>query len=167
MLAPIEKAELRIGWREWVSLPKLKIPAIKAKIDTGARTSTLHAFLIEIFQERGQQRVRFGVHPLQKRQDIGIFCISDVIDQRIVTDSGGHQEERVVISTPLRIGEREWPIEITLSNREEMMFRMLLGRTALAGLIIDPDSSYCMGQFLAHEYEKKEPSCEAQKQGEA
>ncbi|MBI1729704.1 ATP-dependent zinc protease [Candidatus Acetothermia bacterium] len=150
----IQEPKLQIGWREWVSLPELGIPAIKAKIDTGARTSTLHAFLVETFQESGRQRVRFGVHPLEKRSDVRVFCIADLIDRRIVTDSGGHHEQRHVISTAICVGERQWPIEITLSNREEMRFRMLLGRTALDGLVIDPGASYCMGRSLAKEYEK-------------
>jgi hypothetical protein len=158
-----QEGKPEIGWREWVSLPELGIPAIKAKIDTGARTSTMDAFLVETFQERGQRRLRFGVHPLQKRRDICIFCIADVMDQRTVTDSGGHHEERFVISTAIRIGERQWPIEITLSNREEMRFRMLLGRTALDGLVIDPRASYRMGRSLAKEYKKMDKLEQTQK----
>ena len=142
-----------VGWREWVALPQLNIPAIKAKVDTGARTSALHAFCLESFSERGQLKVRFGIHPLQGRTDIVRLCVASVIDQRLVTDSGGHREERYVIETPLRIGTMEWPIEVTLTNREEMRFRMLLGRTTLLKrIVIDPALSYQTGLSLAHTY---------------
>ena len=145
-----------VGWREWVALPQLNIPAIKAKVDTGARTSALHAFCLESFSEQGQLKVRFGIHPLQGRTDIVRLCVASVIDQRLVTDSGGHREERYVIETPLRIGTMEWPIEVTLTNREEMRFRMLLGRTALRKhMMIDPALSYQTGSVLAHTYSTK------------
>jgi ribosomal protein S6--L-glutamate ligase len=120
-----------LGWREWVSLPKLGLPAIKAKIDTGARTSALHAFSIEIFGPETQPRVRFGVHPVEGREDIEVYCTAKVIDRRQVISSNGQSELRYIISTPVRIGDREWPVEISLSNRETMAYRMLLGRTAL------------------------------------
>jgi len=136
-----------IGWREWVALPELGIAAIKAKMDTGARTSALHTFLIEPFEVDGQARVRFGIHPQMKRRDIEIFCEADVIDQRLVRDSGGHQEERYVIRTLLRFAGEQWPIEITLTDRDPMQFRMLLGRTALRHrLIVDPSRSYRIGK---------------------
>ena len=140
-----------IGWREWLALPELKVPAIKAKIDTGARTSALHAFLVEPFINDGCQMVRFGVHPLQKRLDIEIFCVAPVKDFREVSDSGGHKEMRYVIETEILLGEFSKRIEITLTNRDNMKFRMLLGRTAMEGLLIVPDKSYLMGR-KRHKY---------------
>jgi len=141
----VNKTKSWVGWREWVGLPELGIPAIKAKIDTGARNSALHAFKWEKFEENGCLRVRFSVHPLQERNDKKIVCVADVIDERWVIDSGGHREWRLVIRTPVQVGQRSWPIEITLTNRSAMTFRMLLGRTALQGrLLVDPEASYLL-----------------------
>ena len=121
----------RIGWREWVSLPELGIPLIKVKVDTGARTSALHAFALHPFKEGGQDKIRFDIHPLQHDSSTIITCIADIIDKRWVSDSGGHREERFVIYTPIIMGSRHWPIEITLTERDTMLFRMLLGRSAI------------------------------------
>ncbi len=144
-----------IGWREWVSLPEIGIPAIKAKIDTGARTSALHAFKLEPFEAGGLRKIRFGVHPLQKRKDIEIFCIADIIDQRRVKDSSGNIEKRYVINTVVSMGIMQWPIEITLTSRHNMLHRMLLGRSAVKkSLLIDPGRSYYFGQSLARHYSK-------------
>ncbi len=133
-----------LGWREWVSMPQLGLPAIKAKIDTGARTSALHAFSIETFGPEHQPKVRFGVHPVEDRDDIEIYCTAKVIDRRQVISSNGQSEMRYVISTPIKIGDREWPIEISLSNRETMAHRMLLGRTALEAqeAVVQPWAEY-------------------------
>ena len=138
---------LWLGWREWVSLPDLGIDNIKAKIDTGARTSAIHAFHIETFRESGRDKIRFRIHPLQRRQDIEKSCVADLIDRRDVMDSGGHRERRFVIYTPLKIGDKHWPIEITLTDRDIMNFRMLLGRTAMKGrILINPGASYLLGK---------------------
>lgn len=136
-----------IGWREWASLPELGLKNIKVKIDTGARTSALHAFELEGYQQDGKQMVRFSIHPRQKRADIIKTCTAEVIDERTVSDSGGHREKRYVIRTPIVLGGQQWPIEITLTNRDNMLFRMLLGRTGLDGrFAVLPDASYLLGK---------------------
>ena len=128
-----------IGWREWVALPDLGLPAIKAKIDTGARTSALHAFMIEPYQQDDIDMLRFLIHPIQRNQDFQVECHCPVYDMREVTDSGGHREMRYVIQSNVRIGNGSWPIELTLTNRDTMSFRMLLGRKAMEErFLVDP-----------------------------
>ena len=135
-----------LGWREWIALPDLGIDAIKVKVDTGARTSALHAFKMRTFEENGVKRVRFQVHPMQRRKRPSIECEADVIDERRVTSSNGQKELRLVIRTRVEIGDKSWPVELTLTNRDEMSFRMLLGRQAVRGrAIIDPGRSFCAG----------------------
>lgn len=135
------------GWREWVSLPDIGIKQIKAKVDTGARTSALHAFELRTYSENGRDRVEFRIHPLQKDLDTVVTCNADVLDKRIVTDSGGHKEERFVVETTLAIGNLAWPIEVTLTSRDDMLFRMLLGRTAIRNRAqVDPARSYLVGK---------------------
>lgn len=134
-----------VGWREWVALPDLGIDSIKAKIDTGARTSALHGFSLDVATERGVRVARFGVHPIQHDGDTVVWCSAPVIDERNVRDSGGRREWRFVIETPLRMGPIERPVELTLTGRDTMLFRMLVGRTALAGLYVDPSISYATG----------------------
>jgi hypothetical protein len=142
----MQDKSLLVGWREWLALPALGVPKIKAKIDTGARTSALHAFEVDSYVSAGQQRVRFRIHPRQKDQETIIECDEVVLDKRWVTDSGGHREERFVIVTWLQISVRQrWPIELTLTSRDNMKFRMLLGRTAMRGrMLVSPGESYLL-----------------------
>ena len=136
-----------LGWREWLSLPDLEIDQIKAKVDTGARTSALHAFYVDPFQHDGAEWVRFGIHPLQNNNEFAIEREMPVKDRRIVTDSGGHREERFIIETTVKLGESQWSAELTLTNRDSMKFRMLLGRTALEGrFLVNPEASYIIGK---------------------
>ncbi len=138
---------MTVGWREWVSLPELDVESIKAKIDTGARTSALHAFHAKPFVQNGQQRIRFGVHPVQRHRHPDVLCEAPLIGERIVISSNGQHELRFVITTMLRIGAYRWPIEMTLADRDQMGFRMLLGRRALAGrFLVDPGTSFKFGR---------------------
>lgn len=132
-------------------------------MDTGARTSALHTFRLEPFEEAGRTRVRFWIHPLQGRSDIVLPCVAEVIDIRIVSDSGGHRERRYVIATALCYRGREWPIELTLTNREDMLFRLLVGRSAMVrgALRVDPGRSYLGGRALRHAYRQRVPPAHA------
>ncbi|WP_323752393.1 ATP-dependent zinc protease [Marinobacter sp.] len=136
-----------LGWREWVGLPELGIGRMKAKVDTGARTSCLHTFRTEPYTENGERRVKFWVHPVQNEMKDVIECDAKVLDERTVTDSGGHKELRLVIETTVTVGDESWPIEMTLTNRDSMRFRMLLGRTAMSGrAVVYPEASYLAGE---------------------
>ena len=124
-------------------MPELGVDKVKAKIDTGARTSAIHAFEIRPFDRDGERRVRFSLHPVQHRREPVVYCEAPVVDERTVTSSNGKQEHRYVIETTLKLGEASWPIEMTLTNRDEMGFRMLLGRAALRRrFVVDPGSSF-------------------------
>ena len=152
----VDSKQTIIGWREWLALPDLGIKAIKAKIDTGARTSALHAYDIEPFESGGALKVKFSVHPLQRRKDIEIHCEAHVVDRRRVTSSDGQSERRYVIRTLMAVGNLRWPIELTLTSRKSMRFRMLLGRSAMSShLVIDPAKSYLIGGRLAKLYPKR------------
>ncbi len=134
-----------LGWREWAALPDLGIHSIKMKVDTGARTSCLHAFNLEPFDKDGQPWLKIWVHPIQG-SDQEHICEAPVLEQRTVTDSGGHRETRYVIETTLVVGGDAFKVELTLTNRDTMKFRMLLGRQAMNGrYIVDPKASYLTG----------------------
>jgi hypothetical protein len=136
-----------IGWREWVELPGLKVGRIKAKLDTGARTSALHAFNLKRYTKYGAAHVRFDVHPVQRKRKPTVRCRALVIDHRTVTDSGGRREERPVIRTTLKLGKSLYRIELTLTDRDEMGFRLLLGRQALRRrYLIDPARSFVIAR---------------------
>ncbi len=136
-----------VGWREWVSLPDLGIKYVKAKIDTGARTSALHAFALEKFREKRKDKVRFYIHPLQRSTKKVSICVAEIVDRRWVTDSGGHGEYRFVIETKMLMGHIEQDIELTLTNRDSMTFRMLLGREALRQrFLVNVSKSYLIGK---------------------
>ncbi len=140
---PPVSTPLVLGWEEWVALPELRLPAIKAKVDTGARTSALHAYFVEPFTLRRKPMVRFGVHPIPRRNDVSVLCTARVVDRREVRSSNGEREHRYVIETPLRVGDHAWPIEVTLTNRDSMSYRMLLGRQAIVrGILVDPSASF-------------------------
>ena len=141
---------LRLGWREWAALPDLGLPAIKVKVDTGAKTSALHAFYTEKYVLDSVDMVKFLIHPVQKNDYFHVECHAPVIDFRKVSDSGGHREMRYVIETSIVIGTLRWSIELTLTNRDNMRFRMLLGRRAIeARAIVDPGVSYLNGKLNA------------------
>ena len=136
-----------LGWREWLALPELNIRRIKAKIDTGARTSALHAFFVDPYLKGSQHWIMFGIHPDQHNLDIIVECHAPVKDRRLVSDSGGHINRRYVIETQMILGHSVITAEMTLTNRDSMKFRMLLGRTAIQNnFLINPQASYLMGK---------------------
>jgi hypothetical protein len=136
-----------LGWREWTGLPDFGVRAIKAKLDTGARTSALHAFGIRSFVRDGIDMVRFEIHPIQRSSAASVEVVVPMIDRRVVRNSGGGAEDRPVIETTLQIAEELWPIELTLTRRDEMGFRMLLGREALRDrAVVDAGSSFRAGR---------------------
>ncbi len=136
-----------LGWREWLGFPDLGIPQVKAKVDTGARTSCLHAFLVETFERKGKAWVHFDIHPIQGNTDHVLHCEAPLLERRIIRDSGGHEEMRYVIETTVRIGENRQLIEVTLTDRDNMKFRALLGRSAICErYLVDCQRSYVQGK---------------------
>jgi ribosomal protein S6--L-glutamate ligase len=146
----VKKSSLnKIGWKEWFGLDCIGLPAIKGKIDTGAKTSSLHAFNIESFYIEDVEYVKFDIHPLQKNKKFAKSCIARVIDRRMVSDSSGKKEKRFVIKSNLFIGKNKIRIELTLANRDSMTFRMLLGRDAIkqAKMLVDPSKAFIQGKI--------------------
>lgn len=142
------REQLFIGWREWCALPQLGLPYLKAKIDTGAATSALHAIRSRSYKENGKWFVQFDTHPLQKNVQLVKTCIAKLIDHRTVASSTGEKQNRYVIETPLTLGGYTWAIEITLTNRANLGYRMLLGRQALENFaLIDLSRSFCLGKI--------------------
>lgn len=136
-----------VGWREWVELPDLGVDRIKAKIDTGARTSSLHAFDLERFERDGREMVRFEAHPIQRDTSVTIPVEAELVDRRSVRSSTGKETLRPVIETRVALLGQRWPIEISLIRRDLMGFRMLLGRQAIRGrLVVDPGRSFVGGK---------------------
>lgn len=155
-----------IGKEEWCALPELNLPAVKARIDSGAKTSSLHAFNIHPFEEGGKKYVHFDIHPVQENRKIIQSCRALVVDQRNVKSSSGEKEKRHVIKAPVTIGGETWEIEMTLTNRDSMGYRMLIGREAMMGrVLIDPDASFCLGQVSAEEVESYYQSVTHKKDG--
>lgn len=139
----MKRVKTVVGWREWLRLPELGVGLIKAKVDTGARTSALHAENIRFIRRGARRLVRFTVHPRQRSTKLAVEAVAPLIGERTVTSSSGESEIRPVIRTSVNLGGDEWPIEITLTRRDVMGFRMLLGREALRGhTIVDPGRSY-------------------------
>ena len=136
-----------IGWREWVSLPELGIRRIKVKVDTGARSSSLHAYNLEYFRRKKKDYVRFEVHPLQRNSTKVVRTEAQILEHRNVKSSSGRSTYRPVIVTELELFDIKWPIEVTLANRDQMGFRMLLGREAVRRrFVVDPGKSYYAGK---------------------
>ena len=147
-----------IGWREKVSLPELGISSVKVKIDTGARSSALHAFDIEMFKKGEVDFVRFKVHPIQRSRKKVIVAEAPLVDVREVRNSGGRAQSRPVILTMISLGGEQWPIELTLTNRRKMGFRMLLGRQGVRDrFLVDSGRSYVQSSLPAHKLKSGKP----------
>lgn len=143
---PLERLPV-LGWREWCGLPDLGVPRVKAKIDTGARSSSLHAFDVEMLKRQGQTFVRFKIHPRQRNDSYIIETEAEVLEVRSVRSSNGEVADRPVIVTHVELMGERWPIELTLANRDAMGFRMLLGREALRRrFLVDSGRSYLAGK---------------------
>ena len=139
--------QIELGWREWISLPTLGIQNLLAKVDTGAKTCALHAFYVDPFDNEGEEWIRFGLHPLRKSKKKVIHCSARINDFRSVRDSGGNEEKRYTIETPVILGENTFFCEMTLTNRDSMRYRFLLGRNALRiKYLVNPARSCVLGK---------------------
>lgn len=160
------QSKVIIGSEEWCSFPELQIPYIKARVDSGAKTSALHALNITPFLRNNENWVQFEVNPLQNNTKITKKCEARLIDKRVVKSSSGFREQRYVIQTQLQLGEKIWTIEVTLTNRDSMGFRMLLGREAMMGrIVVDPEEKYQLGQASFDEIKNYYKSSEVVKNG--
>ena len=135
-----------VGWKEWAKLPGLNIPFIKVKIDTGAKTSALHAYDLQVVKQDGKTYAKFSIHPIQRNDSVIIHCSSEIIDFRMIKSSNGIKEARYVIWTPIQIGNQIWDIETTLTNRDIMNHRMLLGRKAMQDILVHPAITFHQGK---------------------
>lgn len=141
-----------VGSEEWCVFPSLNVPAIKARVDSGAKTSAIHAFNIQPFRKNEEDWVSFYVHPLQNDRQSVVRCEAPVVDRRVVKSSTGTAEKRYVIRTAIELGDNYWEVELTLTNRDSMGYRMLLGREAMLGrMMVDPAESFCSGDFSSDE----------------
>lgn len=136
-----------VGWKEWVALPDLDLPAIKAKIDTGAATSSLHAYNITYVKKGSKKYVRFEVHPIQNNKKIKIKCVAPLLEKRDVKSSTGEMTRRPVIKTMIKIGKNECEIELNLTNRDSMGMRMLIGREAMKNVLVNPNHKFLHGKL--------------------
>jgi hypothetical protein len=153
------KTTLAMGWREWLELPDLGIKRVKVKVDTGARSSSLHAEGIELFQSRGQTAVRFVVIPMQRSRSRSVQCQAPLHDERYVRSSNGSRELRPVIRTRVSWGGQIWDVDLTLTSRDLMGFRMLLGREAIRRrYLVDTGRSYIGGRPVPKKKEKTRKS---------
>ncbi len=146
-----KKTKPLIGWREWASMTELMVPLIKVKIDTGAKTSALHAQNIKIVKENNKEIAEFVIYPLQNNNKILKKSRAEIVDMRSVKSSNGQKQERLVIRTAVKIGEVTWDIDVTLTNRDIMHHRMLLGRDAMKDFLVDPSKSFCQGVMSSEE----------------
>ncbi len=138
-----------IGWREWLALPQWGVTRIKVKVDTGARTSSIHAYHVERFKRDGKQLVRFVLHPRQRSKKLSLATEAEVLEYRHVRSSNGQITHRAVVVAEAVLGEHQWPIEVTLTNRDDMGFRMLLGRQAIRDrFLVDCSSSFLGGVIV-------------------
>ncbi|MEM7783015.1 MAG: RimK/LysX family protein [Planctomycetota bacterium] len=136
-----------IGWREWIGLPDFGVKNIKVKVDTGARSSAIHVFDLKEFDRDGSAWVKFKIHPQQRKSDKTILCEAKILDYREIRSSSGVAVRRPVIQTTIRLLNETLPVELTLANRDQMGFRMLLGRQAVRHhFIVDPGGSYYGGK---------------------
>lgn len=163
---PESKDKIVVGSEEWCALPLLGIPAIKARVDSGARTTAIHAFNIKSFKRGQVPWVSFEVHPLQKNRRTIVRCEAKVLDKRMVKSSSGIAEKRYVIQTTLEHDNKSWEIEVTLSNRDSMGYRMLLGREAMIGrILVDPAASFLGGEVAENTLELEYADSTREKSG--